>query len=63
MVIDYIDKNHLINKRLYRSDCLNINKSYFKDVSKFSIGYDTKNIIVIDDLPECHLSYKSKNYI
>jgi TFIIF-interacting CTD phosphatase-like protein len=60
MVIDYIDKNRHISKRLYRSDCININKSWFKDVSRFVNNEDHQNIIVIDDIPYCHLTLRSK---
>ena len=56
-VIDLIDKNKVILGRYYRSDCVNINSSWYKDVSKY--GYDEKDIIIIDDIPQCHLQFKS----
>ena len=56
-VIDHIDKNKLITKRYYRTDCINVGSNWYKDVSKW--GYDEKRVIVIDDLPNCHLTFRS----
>lgn len=56
-VINYIDKNRVISKRYYRSDCVNISNNWYKDVSKYC--HDNRRLIIIDDLPQCHLHYKS----
>jgi Dullard-like phosphatase family protein len=55
-VIDYVDKNRLISQRYYRQDCLNIDSYWYKDVSKY--GFDERKLIIIDDIPNCHLSYR-----
>jgi RNA polymerase II subunit A small phosphatase-like protein len=57
-VIDCIDKGKLISGRYYRSDCINIDNKWFKDISRH--GYEADKVIIIDDLPHCHLKYKSK---
>ena len=56
-VIDFIDRNRYISGRYYRSDCINIDNKWFKDISKH--GYEEHQTIIIDDLPHCHLKYKS----
>jgi RNA polymerase II subunit A small phosphatase-like protein len=57
-IIDHIDKNKFISKRLYRQDCLNVGSFWYKDASK--CFYDEREVVIIDDIPNCHLSYKSK---
>lgn len=54
-IIDYIDKNKLIQKRYYRHDCVAMKNYYLKDVSKF---HNEGRILIIDDSPTCHLNYK-----
>jgi Dullard-like phosphatase family protein len=56
-IIDHIDKNKLITRRLYRTDCNFIDKYWYKDVKKF--GYEENKCIIIDDAPHCHLQFKS----
>ena len=53
-----IDKNNLIKLRYYRHDCLNVGNCWYKDASK--CGIDEKRVLIIDDSPNCHLTYKSK---
>jgi Dullard-like phosphatase family protein len=56
-IIDYIDKNKVIANRYYRHDCVYINNTWCKDVSKFVA--EMSRLIIIDDTPECHLKFKS----
>lgn len=58
-IIDYIDKNKLIVKRYYRSDCINVANMFYKDVGKYN--FEEKRLIIIDDSPHLHLSHCGKN--
>jgi Dullard-like phosphatase family protein len=58
-IIDYIDKNRLIKTRYYRENCVFQGNNWYKDVSKY--GYDERKVLIIDDMPKCHLTYRCKN--
>ncbi len=55
-IIDYIDKNKVISRRLFRNDCFKINDIYYKDFWKH--GFDSKKVIIVDDSPEVHVNAK-----
>ena len=55
-IIDYIDKNKVISKRLFREDCYKTNDNYYKDFRKQ--GFDSKKVIIVDDSPEIHIHSK-----
>ena len=50
VVINKIDKYHVVKKRLFRTDCdLNKNGLHLKDLKK--LGRDLKDIVIIDNCP------------
>lgn len=55
-VIDHIDKNSVISRRFYRNNCRQVENMWFKDFSR--LEPDNKNVIIIDDLPDCHTSFQ-----
>lgn len=59
-VLDYIDKNSKISKRLFKTECIKVNNIILKDVSRYLQNICPQNLIIIDDIPEVHISYKGK---
>ncbi len=57
--MDYIDKNSKISKRLFKTECVRINNFILKDISKYLKVHNPNHVIIIDDIPDVHLSYKS----
>lgn len=48
-VIDFIDRSKVVSGRLYRSDCLNYNGNYIKNLSL--LGRDLKKVVIVDNSP------------
>lgn len=48
-VIDYLDKENLVDYRLYRESCVNTEKGFIKDLSQ--LGRSLQDIIIIDNSP------------
>ena len=51
-VIDFIDRSRVVTGRLYRSECINYNGNFIKNLS--SLGRDLKKVVIVDNSP---LSY------
>lgn len=48
-VIEYIDRSKVVSSRLFRTECLNYNGSYIKNLSL--LGRDLKNVVIVDNSP------------
>jgi len=59
-VLDLIDENLRISKRLYRQSCERINNKWVKDLRK--LGADLNQVILIDN-EEIAASYQPENYM
>lgn len=57
-IINYIDNNKCIQKKLCRKDCIYSNGKYLKDIKKLNLKKnDNDRIIIIDDSPNCYLNF------
>lgn len=48
-VIEFIDRSKVVSSRLFRTECLNYNGSYIKNLSQ--LGRDLKKVVIVDNSP------------
>ncbi|KAK9706845.1 hypothetical protein RND81_07G155900 [Saponaria officinalis] len=60
LVLDVLDKNGVINHRLYRDSCREIEGKYVKDLSQ--MGRDLWKVVIVDDNPNSY-AFQPENAI